>query len=186
MKNYVDPSYSLPVYWWKIQYLLNTLKKDNSRDYIDYIVWADSDTIILNPNISIQNIVNKCPNSSIYIADEINFTNNLNAGFFIIKNNDIGVQFLNDTINDYINNNNCKSDRGYNTGSEYSGQCYEQGVMNKLLKSSYKEHLCQLSKYTIINVDNENIKYDENSFIYHLFATWSPENTITQFFQKFI
>jgi hypothetical protein len=183
LNDYKDPSVKLPVYWWKIQYLLNLLKKDKS---LKYVVWADSDTIILNPNICISIITDSCPNSSIFIADEINFTGNLNAGFFIIKNNDIGVQFLEDTINNYIKNDKCNHNGDYHLGDQYSGECYEQGVMNKLLKSTYQNHICKLYQNTIISVDNENIKYNENSFIYHLFASLRPEDKINEFFEKFI
>ena len=43
------------VYWCKIYYVLDVLKSEK----YDYVLWMDSDTIIKNPNISMDLIVNK-------------------------------------------------------------------------------------------------------------------------------
>jgi len=137
----------LPIYWKKIQ-----IVRDNLSDY-DYVMWLDSDTIFTN-SIPLENLIDL--SKSIFIGRDfyrifINYTGYC-AGVFIIKNNEIGKKFLDDCINTYIDNPKCKVDNKYSLNGWWAGECYEQGVMNKLLKMSYySKHLYELPLYVVIN-----------------------------------
>lgn len=149
----------MPIYWKKIQ-LVNDLL--NNKNY-DYIMWMDSDTLVLEPDIKIDNILG---DKSIYIGKDYG-KNIYCAGVFIIKNDNIGNIFIKECINTYINNDKCKDKNGnYSLNSDWAGDCYEQGIMNKLLKTKYKEYTYILEPYIIWNLDLPV----SNIFILHLFG----------------
>jgi hypothetical protein len=62
----------------------------------------------------------------------------LNAGVFIFKNSTIGKQCIDDCIKEYGKDGCLNDDLSLNCG--YSGRCYEQGVMNVIIKSVYKDY----------------------------------------------
>lgn len=155
----------LPIYWKKIQLVLELL---NSNVY-NYVMWLDSDTMICDPDIKIENIIN-LDKKSIYIGKDLisKFDNNTyNAGVFIIKNDLIGKKFLIDCINTYLNRYECldKSSLRYKLG-EWAGRCYEQGIMNELLKSEYINEFYFVEEYLFMN----NSSPITTCFILHLFS----------------
>jgi len=141
----------LPIYWKKIQIVLDHLP------YYDYVVWLDSDSMITKYSTPLESVIDL--NKSILISTDFhNIFNSLVTfirktyctGVFIIKNNDVGKQFLNDCIHTYINNPKCKTTT-YNLNGTWAGECYEQGVVNQLLKTSYKQHVYELPFYVVMN-----------------------------------
>jgi hypothetical protein len=130
------------VYWSKLYLVLKYLQ---SNKY-DYVMFFDSDSIIMNDNIQINDIVNSY-NSDIFISDD-NFTRYSNAGLFIIKNSDIGKQFLIDCIDslDIRCINNPKKLNGM-----WSSSCFEQGQMNIQIKKKYHKYTTLLDKKILFN-----------------------------------
>jgi hypothetical protein len=147
-------------YWCKMFIVLEEL---NSGKY-DYVMWLDSDTIIKNPNINIDDIVNSY-SSDIFIGDhyEVYAMGGFNSGVFIIKNSDIGKQFLLDAITIYNNNKqDCVNSDGSLKGL-FTGVCYEQSVMNMLIHKNYSKNTTTLSDKFVRN----STKCYDDVFIMH-------------------
>ena len=147
------------VYWCKIKIVLDEL---SNGDY-DYVIWLDSDTVIKKHNIDISNILNQY-NSDIFVGSDNNKIFNLiNAGVFIIKNSDIGKQFLQDCINSV--KNICFNKDGSLKGI-WAASCYEQGQMNLIIANKYVKHTTILPNDYILN----SSKCNDNTLIMHLYG----------------
>jgi hypothetical protein len=150
---------SYDVYWSKLYIILDLLENNN----YDYIFFLDSDSIILDNNFNINNILNSY-NSDIFISHD-NFTKYSNAGIFIIKNSSIGKQFLKDCINSMdIRCINSKK----NINGIWAATCYEQGQMNLQIINKYYKYTTLLDRNYFLNsmycMVNNNKK-----FILHLY-----------------
>jgi len=165
----VDKYPDINIYWSKI-FIINDLLKTNKYDYI---LWLDSDTIFCDYNIDLSNIIDLYGSKDIYIHFEnVGFIlnhlyNTFNAGIFIIKNSDIGIKFINDLIEHYKLINLDKQNNI--TSGMWTGENYEQGVMNKLIKSNekYNKNSVILPEY----LTNTTVILDDISskcFIWHL------------------
>jgi hypothetical protein len=153
------------VYWYKL-YLI--LEKILTNKY-DYVMWMDTDTMIVNHEIDIRKIL-LVYNTDIYIGHETLFylESILNAGVFIIKNSTNGVNFIKELIY-YFENSKClNTDNSLN--GIYGLSCYEQGAINNLIKNKYSNFTTILPKYLILNGISCN---DENTFIIHKFGSQS-------------
>jgi hypothetical protein len=126
-------------YWCKV-FKVNELL--NSGKY-DYVVWVDSDTIISNKEVSIDSLISKYGEKDIIIGMDIFFGGLIGlvvycAGVFLIKNSEIGKNFISDCIKYLKDHKKCivnNEEKGL-----WAGICYEQGVMNKLSKEKYDEY----------------------------------------------
>lgn len=150
-------------YWCKIYMALDFLK---SNKY-DYVMWMDSDSVVKNNKISIDEIVNSF-DSDIFLSYDNNANTDItNAGIFIIKNTDIGKNYLQDCINNIHEgcHNNDNSLKG-----AWAASCYEQGIMNFLAVDKYAKYTTLVSNALFFNF------YDcrNDVFIMHLYAS-SPE-----------
>ena len=154
------------VYWCKIYLVLQLL---NTNKY-DYIMWLDSDTIIKNPNIELNSIINNY-HSDIFIGhDKNNYLTILNAGVFIIKNSDIGKTFLKDCIKSF-NKKKCLETNLGKLNGMWAGICYEQGIMNLLIINKYYNHTTLLPDYLI----NNSYECKNEVFIMHLYGATEQE-----------
>ena len=149
-------------YWCKIY---NVLEELNTNLY-DYVMWMDSDTFINNNNIDIGNIINKYTSDILIASDNHSKYNIINSGVFIIKNSVIGKQFLSDCIDNI--QIRCHNKNGSLKG-RWAASCYEQGVMNLLIKNKYYEYTTILSNNIILNYYLCN----KDVFIMHLYANTS-------------
>lgn len=81
----------------KINHLINVLKNYNSLNEIKYFIFTDCDIIYIKKNINewynLENYVQN-ENKDIYFMRE-NTSNNVNSGFFIIKNNENITNIIN-------------------------------------------------------------------------------------------
>ena len=164
----------LPVYWWKIQFILDML---NTNNY-EYVLWLDSDAFFTDTEIPLESLIDMSPNSSIYIGTDwtvvSGFFKTYCAGVFMVKNDEIGKDFLKDCINAYINEKDCKKDGKYNLSGAWAGKCYEQGVMNKLLNAKYKKNVFTIPYSFALNYS----VISGNTVISHVFG--DKENTYKQ------
>ena len=153
----------LPVYWQKLEILLDLLKDKNN----DYVMWVDSDTLVAHPRVSLSIMLNES-DSSIFIGkDEPN--NSFCTGVFIIKNNDVGINFLNDCINTYTNRSQCINNKQeYILVGEWVGECYEQGIMKELINSKYSNDVYNIPQDYVKNQGGD--PYAFNSLIVHPFG----------------
>jgi hypothetical protein len=165
------------VYWCKLYLVLNLLK----TNIYDYVVWLDSDTIIKKYDISFNSIVNSY-SSDIFVTID-GMSSVYNAGVFIIKKSDIGMSYLEDCISH--NKSECYNADGGLKG-QWSGLCYEQGIMNKLIFDKYNKNTTCLSLELVRNIlaDPELKICDLDVFILHLYA--SSSNARNQCFSKYV
>ena len=80
---------SRPAAWSKLKIILNIFKEDNP----DWVLWTDSDAVIKNKNIKIEDLID---NNFDLIISKDGFT--YNTGIFLIKNTDASKKFLNECI----------------------------------------------------------------------------------------
>ena len=150
------------VYWCKVHMVLDALKTGQ----YDYVMWMDSDTIIKNFSIDIGNVINKY-SSDIYIGSDNNDKYDItNSGVFIIKNSNIGKNFLIDCLNKV--NKDCINEDGTLNG-RWAASCYEQGIMNLMIADKYSSNTTVLTNDIIFNY---NVCSDD-VFIMHLYASAS-------------
>ena len=147
-------------YWCKI----HKVKQGLSTGKYDYVMWCDSDTIITNYQISLDYFINKINEPDIIIGTDFykNTNNILCAGVFLIKNSEIGKSFINDCLNEISKKPWCIKDN--KEQGPWAGECYEQGVMNELIKSN---------KYNNVFIDSEQ-----------LFIVTRLSNTPSEFYNK--
>jgi hypothetical protein len=132
------PKEQSSTYWCKIH------KIRDSIDKYDYIIWLDSDTIIINKNIPIEYYLSKYGYPDIIFGkqsmplDIARYV--INAGIIIIKNSNVGKMFINDAINKINSLSECivgQTEQGF-----WAGVCYEEGIMNILVKDDkYKNNV---------------------------------------------
>jgi hypothetical protein len=149
LNSYESPL-NMPVYWQK---LLLVQEKLNTTDY-DYVVWLDSDVFIQKHEVLLETLINESPSSHIYIGKDYPPTSfsAYCAGVFMIKNSEIGRNFIDECIDTYINRKECKNEKGeYTLNGKWAGRCYEQGVMNELIKTKYSQYVYEIPNKYLIN-----------------------------------
>lgn len=183
LNNYKNKSIELPVYWWKLQYMLDLL---NNEEEYDYFLWLDSDAFFVDYTIPLESLIEKSPHSSIFIGYDHNYLNIINiftycAGVFMLKNDKTSKNFILDCIEDYIENYSCIINNKHTLNGVWAGECYEQGVMNKLIKTKYKENTFKISESFVTN----SVYLSENTVISHIFGDKDIcYNKITNFLKK--
>jgi hypothetical protein len=151
------------VYWCKLYLIQEKLK---SSKY-DYIMWIDTDAIIIKNNFSIQKLLSMY-SSDIFISNDQFDSNILCSGVFVIKNSKIGKKFIDDCINKWDKLNCITNDKKLH--GVYARLCYEQGMMNHFIYEKYM-------KYTTIFYKNifKNTEFCKNdSFILHKYGPDDP------------
>lgn len=128
------PKEQATTYWCKIHKVLEYI-----NDY-DYVMWADSDTIITQKDYLIDTFISEKGEPDIIIGTDNNRVNSngFNAGLFLIKNSPIGRSFLKECITSVAEITGCIKD-GKERGI-WAGSCYEQGVMNLLIRQKYHDY----------------------------------------------
>jgi hypothetical protein len=124
-------------YWCKIHKVKELLESIN--DY-SYVLWADSDTIITK-STPLEHYISKFGNKDIIIGVDCKTgckkNHEINAGVFLIRKTQTGIDFINDCIQTLNNRPYCIKD-GKEQG-EWAGECYEQGIMNELVFGKYRK-----------------------------------------------
>lgn len=130
---------NFPVYWLKLILIKELMEKENDDDYF---LWLDTDAMIIDDDVPIETLINLSPDSSIFIGcdfftDILPFTKIYCAGVFLLKNDTISYQFINQCLLNFEKNTFCKdSNNNYILNGSWAGECYEQGVMNQILKTN--------------------------------------------------
>ena len=160
-------------YWCKMY----KVKKALELGIYDYVVWVDSDTIITNIHKSFDELISEFGEPDIIIGFDDLFINyfipkfmefkQYNAGIFFIKNTEVGKNFINDCISRIEGNSSCIVD-GKEQGI-WAGACYEQGIMNLLIKTKYKDYsYIDYSNKLLMNICEFNNSKNSKSIILHL------------------
>jgi hypothetical protein len=82
-------NFDKPPSWYKIYAILEQL---NNLKY-EYLLWLDTDTIILKPDFKIESLISS--NKDLYISRDIN---GINCGVFLVKNSNIIKSILYATL----------------------------------------------------------------------------------------
>lgn len=160
---------ALPVFWQKIEVVRAALAEQNDAEkrLWDYVLWLDSDTYIVEDR----------PLESLFASDKDIFIgedrplgipwNTWCAGVFAVKNTSEGRQFLDDVLTRLLNNPHCRDEQGRPAlKGGWSGECYEQGVMNGLLHTAYKDSFTGWKPELVYNIN----LCDTHTFILHMFG----------------
>lgn len=104
-------------------------------------MWVDSDTFVNCPKIPLSDIIDhtksihlgiNCVKEEIF--KDLLFKKTLNAGVFIIKNDSIGRSYLEDCIKTFKTRKVCNVNGKPESVGSFAGKCYEQGIMNELIR----------------------------------------------------
>ncbi len=159
-------------YWYKI-YLTKFYLDTN--DY-DYVMWVDSDTMIMNNSVDLNKLLNSY-SSDLFLCDDNQIIQKINAGIFIIKNSKIGRQYLTDCINNFCNK--CIKPGENKLKGTWASTCYEQGIMNIVLIKNYMKYTTILPLNIVLCSNRaEYFKLLKNIFIIHYYDTKTDERNI--------
>ncbi len=159
-------------YWYKI-YLTKFYLDTN--DY-DYVMWVDSDTMIMNNSVDLNKLLNSY-SSDLFLCDDNQIIQKINAGIFIIKNSKIGRQYLTDCINNFCNK--CIRPGENKLKGTWASTCYEQGIMNIVLIKNYMKYTTILPLNIVLCSNRaEYFKLLKNIFIIHYYDTKTDERNI--------
>jgi hypothetical protein len=138
------PKEEASTYWCKIHKIKNELVN------YDYVIWLDSDTIIVNKSIPVEECLSKFGYPDIVFGkNSVPFDigrYSINAGVIIIKNSEIGKSFINKCLDKINSLPSCiidNKEQGF-----WVGICYEEGLMNIIVKSKLFEN------HVFIDTDN--------------------------------
>jgi hypothetical protein len=156
-------------YWKKIFIVRDELQTNQ----YDYVMWLDTDTIILNFDFNLNTLINSYNADLFLIDDNIFPKQQINAGVFIIKNTSIGKSYINDIISSY-NNLTCIKSNSKILKGIWGGTCYEQGQMNIVLNSNNEYLLnCTVLPREIFFCGTDISNCFPNQFLFHYYGTKS-------------
>jgi hypothetical protein len=159
-------------YWYKIyltKYYLDT-------NIYDYVMWVDSDTIILDMDIDLNSYFNSY-SSDLFFCDDNQLIEKINAGIFVIKNSKIGKQYLNDCINNFCTD--CIKDGEKKLKGKWAATCYEQGIMNIILIKNYMSYSSVFSINMVLCTNNLYLLEKINKiFILHYYDTNTTQRNL--------
>lgn len=156
---------NLPIYWCKLHFMKEILHK------YDYVLWLDSDTLICNKHIGLDQLIEMDPNASVFIGKDEKLYNFSQipycAGVFMVKNDVNGHTFLDTCLFRYKNNNKCINDKNEYivSGIWARSVCYEQGMMNAVLKEN-RNIMVSVPETFFFNSKRNNY----NTVISHMFG----------------
>ena len=175
--NYHDVSFRKYAHKWGYEYIrlenchreessttswckIHLVKKYLKDGVYDYVMWADSDTIINNKDVSLDKLIDESNEANIIIGKDYNDSDTKCAGLFMIKNSEIGHAFINKSLliideRDWCIKNN-------EVQGNWGGSCYEQGVMNELINSLYNEHTHVDDHKMFLNIVPGGKKFDDS------------------------
>jgi hypothetical protein len=147
LRAYAPPGPSLPVYIQKLELMLEALDGG-----FDFVVWMDSDTLVSHPDVALEAALEFDGNCAahIFIGREypswVSVWNGFayNAGFFALRCSAVSAAFLRACIETYKANPACVRDGAFVAAGRWAGECYEQGVMNRLLAGAYRHVVAEL------------------------------------------
>ncbi len=159
-------------YWYKI-YLTKFYLDTNEYDYI---MWVDSDTMIMNNKVDLNKIINSY-SSDLFFCDDNQIVQKVNAGIFIIKNSVIGRQYLTDCINNFCEK--CIKPGENKLKGTWASTCYEQGIMNIVLIKNYIKYSTALPLNIVLCSNrSEYFKLLKNIFIIHYYDTKTNDRNL--------
>jgi hypothetical protein len=153
------------------------LIKDNLKDY-DYVLWVDVDSVIVNPDYKLEDIVKTEKN--FYISNTINY---VNCGIMMFKSSDWSYKFLTDVWDNRDNKEIKRIDIWW-----------EQAIIQEFLLSGkyshyknvgfVKQSLFNAMIYDFYGITSDDGQLDRNSFIFHLAGFNGRPNDVIDNFER--
>jgi hypothetical protein len=141
----------IPIYWYKLVAVLDALRSGKH----DYVVWLDSDTIVCQESLPLQYLTAPHDDKHVFIGRDYPCAagNAYCAGVFIVRASRVGIAFVEDCLAALDGNPACHSATSGEPmlAGPWAGSCYEQGVMNALLTTTYRTHVCELGPELVTN-----------------------------------
>ena len=168
-------NFDRPAPWYKLEAILLEMEDD-----CEYLLWLDADTLILNTNKKIEEIITN--EKFIFISRDKNFS--INSGIFILKNNDYTNDILRKTRDLYSI---------YNENHPMGG-IFEQAALLHLISKNYNKirEQIHLVDAHIMNAYDPETKpnfienhVNKDSFILHLPNT-RPDSLRGEIISKYI
>jgi hypothetical protein len=160
---FIKKQYDLPPYWIKVYLLQHFLQTKKYKG----ILWLDMDACIHNFDICLEDILIK--NKSFYKSpDNKIWKSSFNAGVFLVLNNEIGLDIMNDWMKCYNKNEWHKNDRNnWTTNCKWAGICYEQGSFEKIISPKYKKYIHTFN-WSFFQSFYSNLLENENRCVFTL------------------
>lgn len=163
------------VYWRKLYLLSILLNRPNTNQEYDYIAWLDSDSAIMNSDFDLQAYLATDPSKHIFIGIDGVIANqgehvSLNSGFFILRTSQISRDFVQQCLqaHEYDKAQGHVLDSSLNiVKGNWAGIIYEQGRMNLLLGTTFRNHLHIMNNTVVLNSNNMFDFHDV--FVLHLY-----------------
>jgi len=160
---FIKKQYDLPPYWIKVYLLQHFLQTNKYKG----ILWIDMDACIHNFDIRLEDIVikdkyfYKSPDNKIWKSS-------FNAGVFLVLNNEIGMNIMNDWMKCYNKTKWHKSGRNkWTTNCKWAGVCYEQGSFEKYISPKYNKYI-QTFDWSFFQSFYSNLLEKENKCVFTL------------------
>lgn len=160
--------------WYKPHLILEVIEKQNP----DYILFLDTDAIISDFNGKIEDFID--PNYNLIVANDISTHSLMNAGVFLIKNDEWAVKFLNDWWN---LGNTLKPSQTRNffvspQHLEIEGYFMNGLWMDQTILTYMYENIEEYgNKINIISNRSFNwMLYNDNNFIFHAYSYGTHKN----------
>lgn len=178
--NYVNlkkSSYNVPPYWGKVFEIYKIIKKQPN---LSYIIWLDSDAVFYNfDKIKLIALLNDNIDYSFIMSKDMPpwETNDFNAGSFIVKNDEIGLEIIKKWMTYY------NPDKWYNvndewlTNAQWADEDYEQGSFSKYIYHDKKffKYIKQLPFYIL---NNNNCSDNNSDIVVSHLAGYHKENQV--------
>lgn len=145
---------SKPIPWSKILLLLKYLK------FFDYLVWIDSDILIMNNEIKLESFIEKYPDHDMICGSDIHMPN---TGVWFIKNSDFSKQILKAVWNHEYDDQ--VSDRYKN---------WEQGSFIHLYDTNFLDCQKRISITYPTDINSYWYNYYHGHFILHFAGVRGP------------
>ena len=183
LEDYAHPTVAMPVYWQKMQVVADVM----AEPHFDYVMWLDSDALVARPEIPLEVLFALAPEAAVFIGKDWprGERDAYCAGAFVVRNDAVGKRVLADCFDVILRRRACRSEA---TGAlalhgRWAGECYEQGVLNELLKGRYKHCCYHAPEEFFCNGPCANF----SSVIAHLYGDKAvAERAFEDFFRSFV
>ena len=128
-------SYDVPPYWSKVFEIIDLIQE---RKDIDYIMWLDSDAILVNYENLKQLIKNNLSIIFFGSVDSFIWPGKFNAGAFVVKNNENAYDLMKFWGGLFDQSKWYKKNDKWKTNAKWAGEDYEQGSFTKHILSNHK------------------------------------------------
>jgi len=131
---FISQEYDIPPYWRKVKVVQDTLPK------YEGILWLDTDATVYNIDKPLTSF-RKEGKSFYYSPDGPLLSSEMNAGVWLVLNDEIGKDIMDEWFNSYSPDNWIRENTKWTSKGDWAGYTYEQGAFVKLVKPVYTQAL---------------------------------------------